>query len=1111
MHGGLKIDIMGSTHGGIVKKLLRDAAYLILMTAALWLMAAGKAQAQEPDIREIRPAVMLLVDTSGSMNYDVASPSTRPFGPTCTGNVGRPSTKSRYISLLEALTGTYTNYYCTAINRRTAFPGAADQYYSMQFYRPSGTQQANGLLDVYRDRVKFGLMSMDPVYGLEGFSTGTYYYLTVPTYWSWLPQVTGALGEYSYGPPRPVSWPGCVTAYVSNGGARRAPRTGETIPGGLISVGKDSADHLVTNTQVQSSLLNIRPYGGSPIDAMLSDLYEWAENDEDIAVGSDPLAACRSRYAILISDGEGDDFYRRIGCEARGSVCPYPREVDTVRALCQFDGERCQGLLDGLYAVGYSVSSAVGLANMNQIAVAGGTRTAYTADDALSLISSLSRVLDNAATGATSRTTPAYAKSETAFSRTSTDRGQQYEFTSGFRVGNSTRPWVGVLERTRYTCTDPELPPTQETPGVGDNFGDILNSRNLTTSPRTLFTVPVSSTVAARGVITAPVPAGLEVPLSPTRGSTRTQVFSQVPVATIAPEAFGFTTGPAATRITSRANLMSWLSGVTRPTARLGDIYHSSPTVVTRPRMDIPDESFNAFRQLPQVATRPIVLYVGTNDGVLHAFSAESHTLPSGRPIHSGEEMWGFVPPAALPVLQSASVSHQFLVDGTPVVKDVYTRRLPGARPDAGIYRTVLLAGLRGGGPHYFALDVSDPLAPKFMWQFTRPEMGPTVGRPAMAQVLVRVDGVLQERGVAILPAGGGELALTGGSGRGWGACSVPPGAARSKTPLTAPGRLKRRCWLGSQGRGIYIVDIATGEVLREFLGGDIVSPITGGVSTFTGEVGAIATRAYTTDADGVLWRLDMSSVNPLRWSFEAVHDLYWADSDLDGADAQDTPVVSTDLYGNVVVMVGTGNMDDLEGTDLFRIASVTDGFTINSTGATVWAPTLNWELRLQPGEQVVGPMELFDSHLYFSTFSSTSNPRDMCAWGGSKLWGVDYLVPGTRPFGYTTRGAPSPGPGMVDSAGTPIHFRATSANTIAVGVAIRQAPTCVTGLTEVDPYSAGSRWRTTEVGGGQFSLVSQASGSNSTRTGARTIEVLSVGLQAPSSLTSILARGQVD
>jgi type IV pilus assembly protein PilY1 len=997
------------------------------------------------------------------------------------------------------------------VNRRFAYPGAADQYYTMPYYLPAGNQQSNGLLDVYRNRVKFGLMSMDPVYGLESFGSGAYYYLNVPTYWGRLSQVTGALGEYSYGPPRPVSWPGCVTAYVSNGGARRAPRGTEVIPGGLISVGKDSADHLITNSQVQSSLLSIRPYGGSPIDAMLMDLAEWAENDEDIAVGSDPLSACRSRFAILISDGEGDTFYRRIGCETPGSVCPYPREVEMVRQLCQFDGDRCRGLLDGIYAVGYSVSSAEGLANMNQIAVAGGTRTSYTADDALGLIASLSRVLDRAATGTTTRTTPAYAKSETTFSPTSSDPGQQYEFTSGFRVGNSTTPWTGVLERARYVCTDSSLPAAKSTPSLGDSFHGVLNSRNLTASPRSLITAPVTSIVSARGIITSTIPADMRLPLSTTRGTTRTSVMSQVAVELIAPEVFGFGAGSSSTRIASRTTLMSWLRGESRPGARLGDIYHSSPVVVTPPRTDIPDESYNLFRRRPDVSSRPIVLYVGTNDGILHAFAAESHTLPSGRVLGSGEELWGFVPPAVLPSLQTASVSHQFLVDGTPVVKEVYLRRLPGGTPSADIYRTVLIAGLRGGGPHYFALDVSDPTLPRFMWQFTRPEMGPTVGRPAMAQVLVRIDGVLQERAVAILGGGGGELALTGGTGRGWGACSIPPGAARSKTVLTAPGRAGRRCWLGNQGRGLYVVDIASGEVIREFVGGDLISPMTGGISPFTGDVGTIATRAYTTDADGVLWRLDLSSTNSAQWSLEAVHDLYWADTALDGADSQDPPVLSTDQYGNVVALVGTGNVDDLEGTDLYRVASVTDEFTVGSAGVAVWSPRVNWEIRLQPGEQVVGPMELFDSRLYFSTFSSTSNPRNMCEWGGGKLWGVDYLASGAGPAGYTTVGLPSPGPGMTSSSGALTHFSPTASNTIAVGVSIRQAPTCASGLTEIDPYSGGGRWRTTSVGGGQFTLVSQASGSNASRSASSSIEVISVGLPMPNSFTSIQSISRMD
>lgn len=1088
--------------------LLKNLISSILFGSLIWLVLVSHASGQEPDIREIRPAVMILVDTSGSMGYDVSSPSSRPYGPTCTGNASRTNTRSRWISLIETLTGTYDNYYCTSINRRI-YRGAADQYYFMPHYAPGGTQQANGLLDTYKDRVKFGLMTMDPVYGLEDSSTSSYYYLRTSSYWSNISRITGALGEYSYGPPRAVSWPGCTEAFVSNGGARRAASRSESIPGGLISVGADSADHLVTNALVQSSLLAVRPYGGSPIDALLQDYELWVNTDEDIAAGSDPYAACRSKYAVIISDGEGDDFYRRIGCETPGSVCPYDREVETVRRLCQFDGDRCRGLIDGLYAVGYAVSSPTGLANMNSIAEAGGTGSAYTADSALELIASLSRVLDRAATGITTRTTPAYAKGEGASISSSTDPGQQYEFTSGFQVGTGTRPWVGVLERARYTCISPELPAVREPLSAADRFHEVLNGRNLTANPRNLFTAGVNSSSAASGTVIGQLDPAHVLPLSPTRGSARVGSATQVSVASRSASVFGFSTGPSATREAQKADLMSWLTGTSRPGARLGDIYHSSPAVVTRPRTDIADESYNMFRQRADVVSRPVVLYVGTNDGIMHAFSAENYTLPSGRVIPSGEEIWGFVPPAVLPKLSRASVSHQFLVDGTPIVRDVFMRRLPGDAPSANSYRTVMVAGLRGGGPHYFALDVSDPLNPMFMWQFTRPEMGPAIGRPAVVQALVRIDGVLQERAVAIFGAGAGELVLSG-PGRGWGACAVPPGAAR-RGVTAAPGRSQRRCWLGAQGRAIYVVDVATGEVIREFVGGDITSPMTGGVSAFTGEVGTIATHAYTVDSDGVLWRLDISSPDPSLWALSEVHDLYWADGALDGADSQEGPILSTDQFGKVVVVVGTGNMDDLEGTDLYRVASITDGFALASDGTVVYSPELNWEVRLRPGEQVVGPMELFDSQVYFSTFASVPPSRDMCSWGAGRLWGVGYLETGAIPPGYTAAGIPFPSPGMVAASGAEVHWQDTEVNKIAVGVSIRQTPTCVSGITEVDPYSAGVRYRIGSVGGGEFRLVAQASGSSSSRTASTSVEVISRNLPSPGSFTNVLAQGQVD
>lgn len=1084
---------------------MKYISLVVVLFSCLFL--ATVARAQEPDIREIRPAVMLLIDTSGSMEYDVVTPSSVPM---CTGNVGPRNTRSRWTALVESLTGTYgSDYYCSEINRRI-FRGAVDQYYHLSHYQAHGTQATNGLLDTYLDRIKFGLMTMDSTYGIASTSDTLSYLVPTSIYTARIRDIIGAAGDYSYGSRQPISFPGCATSYVVNGGARRAAVASETILGGLVSVGADSADYRLTNAQVQSTLLSLRPYGGSTIDALVQDFQEWVEQDDDVRSGSDPLAACRSRYAILISDGEGDDLYRRIGCGSAGSICPYQYASDTVRALCAYDGSQCSGVIDGFFAVSYASASPTGRAYMNDLALVGGTGTAYEASNTGALLASLSIALDRTATGTTTRTRPAYVGTGRVYQAGSTEMGEQYEFTSGFMIGT---PWTGILERTRYTCTGPHMPPAQQDLVSEDRFHETLNNRDLTARPRDLITAVGPNWQSTTGIIIGEYDSALNVPISPTRGSTRItgETLTRVLTSTdITPAHLGFFTGSASSRSSDKASLLNWLHGTSRSGARLGDIYHSSPIVSMPPVVDIADEWFNLWRRQERIIDRPPVLYVGTNDGILHAFAVESYRTNSGRNITTGEELWGFVPPAVLPRLASARMSHQFLVDGTPVIRNLFFRRLPGELPSAGSYRTVLVTGLRGGGPFYFALDISDPLDPRFLWQFTRPEMGPAVGDVALGQALVDVAGVLQERAVAVFGAGAGELAVTStGPSRGWGTCTIPPGMA-SRGITSYPGRAGTRCWSGNQGRALYVVDVATGEVLREFGSDTITSPMVGSVSLFSGETGTIATRAYTTDADGVLWRLDMSSRNPSQWTMGVVHDLYWADTTLDGAASQSPPIISVDSEGQVIVVVGTGNMDDLEGRDLYRVASVTDRVRWTALGA-VYEPSLNWEIRLRPGEQVTGPMELFTSRIYFSTFSSTSSATDACQWGGSKIWGVDFMRSGIAPAGYFTSGgtaSPFPMAGLESAAGTGVydrHFTDTSLNSIAMGVAITASPTCVTGSTVIDPYT-GPRYVVNDSGGGTFRLVSQLSGPRSTRTTATSVSLYNLELPQPFSYTRIIS-----
>lgn len=157
----------------------------------------------------------------------------------------------------------------------------------------------------------------------------------------------------------------------------------------------------------------------------------------------------------------------------------------------------------------------------------------------------------------------------------------------------------------------------------------------------------------------------------------------------------------------------------------LGTIIHSTPVVVGRPAEFADSESYQTFRQAH--AERQRIVYVGANDGMLHAFDAES-----------GREEWAFVPEFALPsfkVMADTNYCHMYSVDQTVTVKDVMLN---------GSWRTVLMCGGREGGDSVFALDVTDPLSPEYLWQTRLP------------------DGISFNSDIEITTIGGEAMALVG-------------------------------------------------------------------------------------------------------------------------------------------------------------------------------------------------------------------------------------------------------------------------------------------------------------------------------------------------------------
>ena len=194
---------------------------------------------------------------------------------------------------------------------------------------------------------------------------------------------------------------------------------------------------------------------------------------------------------------------------------------------------------------------------------------------------------------------------------------------------------------------------------------------------------------------------------------------------------------------------------------RLGDIVHSTPRVVGAPdsRYDawFKDSSYQTFRN--QYLNRRHVLYVGANDGLIHAFNGgfwEESTFSyhlnteAGEVQHPlGSELWGYVPMNLLPHLrwlQEEDYPHVYYMDSEPLVFDANIFEPDDVHPDG--WGTVLVMGMRLGGGDisvdvdgeprtmrsaWVVFDITDPeQPPKLLAEITHEDLGFTTAKPAL-------------------------------------------------------------------------------------------------------------------------------------------------------------------------------------------------------------------------------------------------------------------------------------------------------------------------------------------------------------------------------------------
>ena len=161
--------------------------------------------------------------------------------------------------------------------------------------------------------------------------------------------------------------------------------------------------------------------------------------------------------------------------------------------------------------------------------------------------------------------------------------------------------------------------------------------------------------------------------------------------------------------------------------ADMGDPLHSRPaTVIYGGPADDPD----------------ITLYATTNDGYLQAINAKT-----------GQELWSFIPKEMLNrleplMLNDETDSRDYGLDGSMEVARL-DRNGNGTIESGDGDRVYLYFGMRRGGYHYYAVDVTTRTSPKLMWRIGRADSGiaadsskelPGVGQTWSSPTVARVN-----------------------------------------------------------------------------------------------------------------------------------------------------------------------------------------------------------------------------------------------------------------------------------------------------------------------------------------------------------------------------------
>lgn len=243
----------------------------------------------------------------------------------------------------------------------------------------------------------------------------------------------------------------------------------------------------------------------------------------------------------------------------------------------------------------------------------------------------------------------------------------------------------------------------------------------------------------------------------------------------------------------------------------MGDIIHSKPVYL----------SYGAKK----------VLYVGTNEGYLHAIDAKT-----------GEEIFAYMPSSLLKNIDKqykneALPEHLYGVDGPITIwhDDKNSDHVVDAGEDVYLY-----FGLRRGGRSYYALKVTDPRNPELLWKIDNTtagfrDLGFSWSKPVLKHMRYKKSGVVTANPEPVLVIGGGYV---------------------------NDSSLVNELDNSGKGSDVYIVDAMTGEMRWKTPDAKIKYAVPGSIRALDISRNGSLDRLYFGDTGGNIWRVDFESTD---------------------------------------------------------------------------------------------------------------------------------------------------------------------------------------------------------------------------------------------------------